>query len=238
MAGDWIPMQKATASKPEILRIASILKCSVGDAFLGCFKFWCWCDDQLVDGNARGVTAEMLDAILGSPGLCKALVEVDWLQARSGSLVVPHFDRHLSESAKKRALSGKRVAAHRAKTCNAPSVTEALPQKRTEENRTSNKESNGRFVPPSVEEVEAFCRERNNGIDSSYFVSYYAARGWRSGKTKLTDWKQCIYTWERNKSLYNRSNSPGQVHPDDAGRAFRDADPGNAGADEAIPAGR
>lgn len=137
MAGDWIKVEKATASKPELLRIASELKCSVGDAFFHCFRFWAWCDDQLKDGNAVGVTETMLDALLGRDGLCAALIKVDWLQVRSGSLVVPHFDRHLSESAKKRSLSGKRQAVFKATKGNAKGnaevTQEALPEKRREE---------------------------------------------------------------------------------------------------------
>jgi hypothetical protein len=127
-------MGKATPAKPEILRLASILGCSHGDAFLLLFQFWCWCDDQLTDGNATGVTPVMLDALLKCDGLCAALVEVGWLQVRSGSLVIPRFDRHFSESAKKRTLSAKRQADFRSRKRNAKSNADALPQNRTEEN--------------------------------------------------------------------------------------------------------
>ena len=55
-----------------------------------------------------------------------------------------------------------------------------------------------RFVPPTVEEVAAYCKERNNGIDPVAFVSHYAANGWMRGKTKMKDWKQAIITWEKH----------------------------------------
>jgi hypothetical protein len=54
------------------------------------------------------------------------------------------------------------------------------------------------FVPPTVEEVAAYCAERKNGIDAEKFVSHYAASGWMRGKTKIKDWKACISTWERS----------------------------------------
>lgn len=55
------------------------------------------------------------------------------------------------------------------------------------------------FVPPTVEEVNAYCRERNNGIDASEFVDFYTANGWTQGKGKpIKDWKACVRTWERN----------------------------------------
>lgn len=56
------------------------------------------------------------------------------------------------------------------------------------------------FTPPTVEEVEAYCRERENGIDGQEFVDFYTANGWVQGKQgkPLKDWKACVRTWERN----------------------------------------
>ena len=55
-----------------------------------------------------------------------------------------------------------------------------------------------RFSPPSVEEVDAYCRERGNGIDAQSFVDHYEANGWMRGKTKIKDWRACVRTWERD----------------------------------------
>lgn len=55
-----------------------------------------------------------------------------------------------------------------------------------------------RFVPPSVDEVRAYCTERGNGVDAERFVDYYTARGWLAGKSKMKDWKAAVRTWERN----------------------------------------
>ena len=56
-----------------------------------------------------------------------------------------------------------------------------------------------RFVPPTVEEVAAYCKERNHGIDAQHFVDYYSANGWVQGKGKpIKDWKAAVRTWERN----------------------------------------
>lgn len=56
------------------------------------------------------------------------------------------------------------------------------------------------FTPPTVEEVDAYCRERENGIDAQEFVDFYTANGWVQGKQgkPLKDWKACVRTWERN----------------------------------------
>ena len=53
------------------------------------------------------------------------------------------------------------------------------------------------FVRPSVEEVQAYCRERGNAIRADRFVDYYAAQGWKlSNGRPLRDWKAAVRNWE------------------------------------------
>ena len=52
------------------------------------------------------------------------------------------------------------------------------------------------FVPPTVEEVSAYCSERNNSIDPESFVNFYTSKGWMVGKNKMKDWKAAVRTWE------------------------------------------
>lgn len=54
-----------------------------------------------------------------------------------------------------------------------------------------------RFTPPTVEEVQAYCRERKNNVDAQRFVDFYSAKGWLVGKSKMKDWKAAVRTWER-----------------------------------------
>ena len=61
------------------------------------------------------------------------------------------------------------------------------------------KDNKGRFTPPTVEEVKAYCQERNNGIDAEAFVSFYESKGWLIGKNKMKDWKAAVRTWERSR---------------------------------------
>ena len=52
-------------------------------------------------------------------------------------------------------------------------------------------------VPPTLEDVTAYCKERNNGIDPQRFIDYNQARGWTlKGGQKVKDWKACIRVWE------------------------------------------
>lgn len=73
----------------------------------------------------------------------------------------------------------------------------------------------GPFVPPTVEEVAAYCRERGNNIDAEYFVNRYAAVDWVVGKakTKMKCWKSTIHTWERNNYSSGRTTDLPQNSP-------------------------
>lgn len=63
-----------------------------------------------------------------------------------------------------------------------------------------NEKNEKKFIVPTVQQVEEYCKERNNNIDAEYFINYYDAKGWMIGKNKVKDWKACIRTWEqRNK---------------------------------------
>ena len=55
-----------------------------------------------------------------------------------------------------------------------------------------------RFVPPTLDEVKAYCQERKNGVDAERFIDYYTSNGWQVGKNKMRDWKAAVRTWERN----------------------------------------
>jgi len=71
-----------------------------------------------------------------------------------------------------------------------------------------------RFTPPTLEEVKAYCLERNNNVDAEKFVDYYTANGWVQGKGKpVKDWKACIRTWEKN-SFGNNPQPKKQIVPD------------------------
>lgn len=68
------------------------------------------------------------------------------------------------------------------------------------------KKSVARFIPPTVDEVQAYCQERNNHIDAAKFVDYYSANGWKVGRTKMVDWKAAVRTWESRSKNDSRTS--------------------------------
>ena len=69
------------------------------------------------------------------------------------------------------------------------------------------KGKNKRFTPPTLEEVTAYCIERNNDIDAQAFIDFYTAKGWFIGKNKMKDWKAAVRTWERNRLPKKKNNT-------------------------------
>ena len=57
-----------------------------------------------------------------------------------------------------------------------------------------------KFKPPTIEEIKAYCKERNNNIDAEAFFDYYTANGWVQGNQgkPLKDWKAAVKLWEKN----------------------------------------
>ena len=60
-----------------------------------------------------------------------------------------------------------------------------------------------RFVKPNVEEIEHYCKERNNSVDAQQFFDYYESKGWKIGKSPMKDWKAAVRTWEKNDYGYH-----------------------------------
>lgn len=136
MASSWIKVEVITPDKPEIFQIAEILNIDP-DAVLGkLVRIWAWADQQTVDGNAGSVTKGVLDRIAFITGFADALIAVGWLAYDGNKLILPNFERHNGESSKKRALTNRRVAAHRKNETQKVTLTalqKALPEEEEEE---------------------------------------------------------------------------------------------------------
>lgn len=58
-----------------------------------------------------------------------------------------------------------------------------------------------RFVPPTADEVQAYCNERGNDISGENFVDFYASKGWKVGNSPMKDWKAAVRTWEKKRGF-------------------------------------
>jgi hypothetical protein len=151
MAGDWIKIEHTLPDKPEVCLIAEHLNLDPDTVVGKLVRFWAWCDQQSISGNALTVTKTFLDRITHQEGFTDALLKVGWLTSRDNNgclaLSVPRFERHNGQTAKERANVNRRVA--KSRKCNAATVTNVTPQplqkplpekRREEKNILSSKE--------------------------------------------------------------------------------------------------
>jgi len=75
----------------------------------------------------------------------------------------------------------------------------------------TNVTSKRRFVPPTLDEVTAYCRERGNGVDPETFIDFYTSKGWMVGKNAMKDWKAAVRGWEqRDRARPAKPSKPGR----------------------------
>jgi hypothetical protein len=151
----WIKFETCTSDKPEVWQIAQSLGIDP-DAVVGkLLRVWAWFDEQTEDGNAPSVTKALLDRNVGVTGFVTSMLQVGWMVEKDGQLSIPNFGRHNGDTAKKRALTAKRVSESRGNSkdvtqvkqnCNATSVTGALP--REEKIREREEEKKDNTIPP------------------------------------------------------------------------------------------
>jgi hypothetical protein len=144
----WIKFETCTSDKPEVWQIAQSLGIDP-DAVVGkLLRVWAWFDEQTEDGNAPSVTKALL---------------VGWMVEKDGQLSIPNFGRHNGDTAKKRALTAKRVSESRGNSkdvtqmkqnCNATSVTGALPREEKIRERGENKKDNTPPISPKGERLK------------------------------------------------------------------------------------
>lgn len=69
------------------------------------------------------------------------------------------------------------------------------------------------FVPPTVEEVEAYCREKHlTTVDAQYFVDYYTEAKWKKANgDPVKNWRLTLRTWEqknRERGITDKPSKP------------------------------
>lgn len=137
-------------------------------------------------------------------------------------ITIPNWGKHQSLDAyeKKKERDRERIARKRAEqkvlALMSPDLSHdkspdvASLDKEEEKEVEEEKESKGRakrFTPPTLEEVEAYCRERGNRVDPERFLDYYTSNGWKVGKNPMKDWKATVRTWEKSDKQTGRKDN-------------------------------
>lgn len=88
---------------------------------------------------------------------------------------------------------------------NAEIEIETREDTREEKDNTATTNARKRFVKPSVEEIQEFCKNKGYEVDAQYFFDYYESKGWMVGKSPMKDWKATIRNWMRNNKNWEQA---------------------------------
>lgn len=162
MAGNWIRMRIDLGHDPDVISIAGKLGISEDEVVGKLLRFWGWVSSHSTDGNARGVTNIWIDRYIGVTGFAAALLQVGWLADSGGGITVPHFERYLSEGAKQRGLTARRVAKSRGKS-NDIAVTESLQEPLLEKRREEKEKKKEEYTREFEQWWKVYPRKTGKG---------------------------------------------------------------------------
>lgn len=121
-------------------------------------------------------------------------------------ITIPNWEKHqnIEQMDKIREQTRQRVARFREKkllecnvTSNVTSNATVTEGNATDKNRIDKKREDKVFIPPTLEEVEEYCRGRNSIVDPKAFYDYFTAGNWTDSQgKKVKNWKQKVITWE------------------------------------------
>ena len=134
-------------------------------------------------------------------GITGEVPELSGVPSMAFKLMRPIIDANLSKRAAGKKGGESTGEADAKQTASKPQAEAKQPasnkteQNKTEQNKTKKRE--GRFAPPSVDEVAEYVRERGSQVDPEAFVDFYASKGWKVGSQPMKDWRAAVRTWEK-----------------------------------------
>ena len=76
-----------------------------------------------------------------------------------------------------------------------PNPIRIQSESESEAENAHTREKRKRFTPPTVEEVDGYCREKGLKVEATTFVNHYDSVGWTVGKSPMRDWRAACRTW-------------------------------------------
>ena len=101
-------------------------------------------------------------------------------------------------------------AANRAGKKSAPATTEentavVQPEEKPAQEIQPEKPKRKNFVKPTVEEIEAYCKEKNYKINAQQFFNYYESNGWKIGRNAMKSWQAAVQNWNIRDKANNKA---------------------------------
>lgn len=74
--------------------------------------------------------------------------------------------------------------------------TDKSSKQPTGKSSTQSADEDKPFVPPTIEMVRDYCKEKGYHVDPEIFMAYYDSKGWVVGKGPMKSWTRAVAYWE------------------------------------------
>lgn len=113
MAGDWIKMRCNLSSHPKVVRIASRLTVTRVTVVGALHAVWTVADQHADADGVLDMDADSLDTFAETPGFCREMEAVGWLEILPDHVKFPEYHEHNGTTGKTRAGNQKRKSKSR-----------------------------------------------------------------------------------------------------------------------------
>ena len=107
--------------------------------------------------------------------------------------------------------TNKSIDCMKTNICDLQETNKSVNNNNTTNNNTYNnikeKSIKRKFEKPTIEQIQEYCIERNNGINAEAFYDFYESKNWYVGKNKMSNWKACVRTWEQRQQTKNKTSA-------------------------------
>ncbi len=217
-------MRKSLPTDGRIVRMMSALNADRLRTLGGLMSAWCLLDEHTETGKLDGYTPSAFDEIIGFPGLAAAMQAVGWLEIGDGYLQAPDFERHNGATAKRRAQeSVRKMSARNADKCPQEKRTKSAPEKRREEKRISDTQTNAKARASTPEELEEFAISIGcQPAQGTAAFWRWQGNGWMNDGKPIKDWKATVRAWKALKFGPFKDEATQQPRPVQTSFALQD----------------
>ena len=85
------------------------------------------------------------------------------------------------------------------------SAVEPQPEKKPAQEIQPEKPKRKNFVKPTVEEIEAFCKEKKYAVNAQQFFNFYESNGWKIGRNAMKSWQAAVQNWNAREKANNKA---------------------------------
>ena len=85
------------------------------------------------------------------------------------------------------------------------SAAEPQPEEKPAQEIQPEKPKRKNFVKPTVEEIEAFCKEKKYTVNAQQFFNYYESNGWKVGRNAMKSWQAAVQNWNTRDKANNKA---------------------------------